>query len=668
LNIQSVFFIILVLNLFPILEIGGLTGGIKVAAKKILIVEDEVIVALDIEKKLAKLGYEVLASVTSGEAAIETVKEPPPDLILMDISLAGEIDGIEAAERIQRHYDIPIIYLTAHSHQQTLERAKITEPYGYIVKPFQRKSLHATIETALYKHHMKLKLKEKDENFMNLAENASDGILIATVNGDHIYANRRATELTGYNVSQLLNVCFEKPRADEKNGKGRENWLDKALLPQRREITLESEEKGTISLEITGTKTIWHGLPAVLVLLRDITQLKRADEERKRERAYLDQVRRMEALGTLAGGIAHDVNDLLYIILGFTEMVLADLPRESPNRSRLERVFGACLKAKDVVKQILIFSQPDDVKLKPIKISPLIRKSLKFLRSSIPANIDIQQDIKGESSIVKADPVSINQILINLCNNAVYAMKEQGGVLKVILEEMTLSETTDIADFQLKPGHFLRLTVDDTGTGMGPMVMQRIFEPYFTTRTVSEGTGMGLAVVHGIVKRHRGAVTVQSEPGKGSTFQVYLPTTKEEAITGEHIAISEKVPKGHERILFVDDDETIGGIIKHILERLGYQVVVKFNGLEALEHFRSDPDQFDIVIADMIMPKMTGTELAKEIQDLRPDVPVIICSGFSEKIRAEELKSLKNIHTVIKKPFVMQELGQKIRKALEKND
>jgi two-component system cell cycle sensor histidine kinase/response regulator CckA len=365
--------------------------------KKILIVEDEIIVALDIEKKVAKLGYEVVGNVTTGEAAINTVKKTPPDLILMDISLEGDIDGIEAAEHIQSHFDIPIIYLTAHSDQQTLERAKITEPYGYIIKPFEKRSLHATIEMALYKHHMQLMLKEKDETFRNLAENASDGILIATNDGSNVYSNLRATELTGYNVSQLLEVCFKKPREDDKKSKASENWLKGASLPQRREITIHSEEKGTISLEMTGTNTIWHGQPAVMVLLRDISQFKRTEEERKRQEAYLDQVRKMEALGTLAGGIAHDFNDLLYIILGFTEMVMADLPRQSPNRSRMEQVFGACLKAKRIVKQILLFSRPDDVELKPLKISPIIRESVKFLRSTIPANIDIHQDINGEA-------------------------------------------------------------------------------------------------------------------------------------------------------------------------------------------------------------------------------------------------------------------------------
>lgn len=638
-----------------------------VDAKKILIVEDETIVALDIEKKLTKSGYEVVGCVTSGEAAIDKVKESPPDLILMDIILEGDIDGIETAEHIKRDFDIPIIYLTAHSHPQILERAKLTEPYGYIIKPFDRRSLHATIEMALYKHSMKLKLKEKDDNFRNLAENATDGILMTTINGSHVYANQRATELTGYNLSQLLKVCFDRPPEQDKNDGRGENLLNETSLPQKREITIERGEKGTVSVEMTGTKTIWHGQPAFLVLLRDITQLKRAEEERLRLGAYLEQVRKMEALGTLAGGIAHDFNNLLCIILGFTELVKADIPGENLNADRLEKVIEACLRAKDVVKQILTFSRPNDVDLKPVKISPIIREALRFLRSSIPANIDIQLDIKAESDVVEADPVKINQVILNICSNAFYAMKEQGGVLEVILEEANLTGTTDIQGYRLKPGHYVKLTIRDTGTGMEPGVVQRIFEPYFTTRSVGEGTGMGLAVVHGIVKTHGGAVTVQSEPGKGSTFQVYFPVIEEEAIAGKEITRRGFIPKGHERILFVDDEETVGDIVKQMLQHLGYRVEIKFNGLEALELFKSDPDQFDMVITDMIMPKMTGTELAKEILDIKPGFPIIIFTGFSEKIRQEELQSL-GIDTLLLKPPVREELAQIIRKALDKKN
>jgi CheY-like chemotaxis protein len=236
----------------------------------------------------------------------------------------------------------------------------------------------------------------------------------------------------------------------------------------------------------------------------------------------------------------------------------------------------------------------------------------------------------------------------------------------VILEEVNLGENADIPDCQLKTGFYVRLTIRDTGTGMKPMVMQRIFEPYFTTKSVGEGTGMGLAVVHGIVKKHGGAVTVQSEPGKGSTFQVYFPGTEKESIPDKDMILPGFVPKGHERILFVDDEEGVGDIVKHMLEHLGYQVAVKFNGLEALKLFKSDPDQFDMVITDMIMPRMTGTELAQEILNIKPGLPVIICTGYGEKVCEAELQSL-NIESLLIKPLNRQQIAQIIRRTLDKN-
>ncbi|UCH95808.1 MAG: response regulator [Candidatus Aminicenantes bacterium] len=633
-------------------------------AKKILVVEDEILVALDIKNKVIRLGYEVVDIVAAGEAAIEKVNETHMDLILMDISLAGDIDGIEAAKRIQSHFDIPIIYLTAHSDKDTLERAKLTGPYGFIVKPFDKRSLHAAIEMALYKHQMEAKLREKEENFRNLAENASDGILMTTVDGSHVFANQRATELTGYNASQLQNLYFNEFISPGKNRKESEEWLKESIFPQKREITIEREEQRTTILEMTGTKTIWHGQPAVLVLLRDITRLKRAEEERNRLLAYLEEARKMEALGTLAGGIAHDFNNLLSIIMGFTELIIADLTGESPYHTRLEKVLQACLRAKDLVKQILTFSRPGDTDLKPVKLSSIIQESLKHLRSSIPANIDIQLDIKAGSDTVLADPMQINQVLINFCDNAVYAMREAGGVLEVILEELELTRTDAVSIYDLKPGHFVRLTMRDTGKGMEPAVMKRIFEPYFTSKSVGEGSGLGLAVVHGIVKNHGGAITVQSSPGKGSTFQVYLPKTRKKIITDKIIAISGLIPKGHERILFVDDEEAVVDLVKNMLEYLGYQVVTKTSGFEALERFKSEPDQFEMIITDMIMPKMTGAELAKEILKIKPGIPIIICTGYSEKNCVEAVTSI-NIKGIIKKPLVMRQLAHTIRNALE---
>ncbi|NIM13459.1 MAG: response regulator [Candidatus Aminicenantes bacterium] len=629
-------------------------------AAKILIVEDETIVALDIKRRLVKLGYDVAAVVATGEEAIEKVEETPVDLILMDISLPGDIDGIEAAKRIQGRFDIPVVYLTAHSDKATLERAIVTEPFGYIVKPFDKKTLYAAIEMAIYKQRMKVKIKEKDENFRNLAENTRDGILIATVDGSHVYANQRATEITGYSASQLLKICLGEFVDLDDNGRVSENWLDETFVHKRSEKTIR-RENGAITLEMTATKTIWQGQPALLVLFGDISQIKRAEEERDRLLAYMEQARKMEALGTLAGGIAHDFNNILSIILGFTELAMLEIPGESTAYPKLERVIYACLRASDVVKQIMTFSHLAGGDLKPVRISPLIKETLRLMRITIPSTVEIREYIALESDVALADLAQINQVFINLCNNAVDAMREKGGVLEVTLEEVEIEEGAGMSIPGLEPGHFIKLTVADTGHGMGPQLMKRIFEPYFTTKDVGEGTGMGLAVAHGIVGVHGGTITVQSEPGKGAAFNVYLP--KSEIEVSPDIIAAELTPTGHERILFVDDEEDVIDLVKQMLEYLGYQVVAKSSSLEALELFKADPEQFDMVIADMVMPNMTGTELVKEILKIRPDISIIILTGYLERISEEEVDAI-GIDAVLRKPVVMDKLAQTVRKVL----
>lgn len=631
---------------------------------KIFIVEDEGIVAADIKQLLLNLGYDVVGVVSTGEQAIEKIEENPINLILMDISLEGEMDGIEAAKRIQRRLDVPIIYLTAHSDKKTLERAKVTDPFGYIVKPFDKPTLHTSIEMAIYKHRMKKKLEEKDETFRNLAENAVAGILIAAADGSHVYANQRAVELTGYTPSQLLDLCLPEFIAADENCKNKENRLDETYFPKRCEITINREDKGTVTLEMTGTKTSLHGQPAVLMMLHDVTLLKQAEAERDRLLAQSEHARKMEAMGTLANGVAHHINNILTIILGFTELAMSELSKESHTYSRLKKVIQGSLRARDVVQQILTFSNPDVKDRQPVRIGPIIAESLRLLWSSVPSTIDIRENITVKSDVVLADPSQINQVLITLCSNAIDAMKEQGGILEVILEEVDLNEAAAVPDLDLQPGHFLKLTVGDTGHGMTPEVMKRVFEPFFTTRAIGECTGMGLAVVHGIVKNHGGAVTVQSEPGKGTIFQVYLPKSEKEVERG--MDVTGRSPGGHERILFVDDEMLVVETVKEMLDRLGYRVTAKTGSVDALELFKREAERFDLVITDLIMPKLTGLEMAKEILKIKPGIPLMIFTGFSEQINEKEAKAI-GIGAVLKKPLLMRELAQKIRNVLDKD-
>jgi len=384
--------------------------------------------------------------------------------------------------------------------------------------------------------------------------------------------------------------------------------------------------------------------------------------DKKKLEAQLQQAHKMEAIGTLAGGIAHDFNNVLGIILGNAELAMDEVPEWYTAQENLKEVRKACLRAKDMVKQILAFSRQTELERKPVKLSPIIKESVKLLRSSLPTTIDIRQHISAESDTVSADATQISQVLINFCTNAAHAMAEEGGLLEIGLEDLELDEDAVRQYDDLKPGNYVRLTVSDTGHGIEPEIMDRIFDPYFTTREVDQGTGMGLAVVHGIVKNHGGVIMVDSEPGKGATFRILLPAVESGVIP--EAEAPEAVPGGSERILFVDDEQPLVNLAKKMLERLGYAVVTRMSSLEALEAFRAQPDKFDLVITDMTMPHMTGDKLAKEVIRIRPDIPIILCTGHSDRIDELRAKAM-GIRAFVMKPFLKRDIATTVREVLD---
>jgi PAS domain S-box-containing protein len=376
----------------------------------------------------------------------------------------------------------------------------------------------------------------------------------------------------------------------------------------------------------------------------------------------LRQAQKMEAIGTLAGGIAHDFNNILAAIIGYTEMLLFKIPKDSPIRHNLEQVLKAGNRAKELVKQILAFSRQSEQEMKPVQISLVVKEALKLLRASLPTTIEIRQNITGKMGMILADPTQIHQVLMNLCTNAAHAMRATGGVLEVGLGEVKLDGQMMEQCPELTPGSYLRLTVRDTGHGMDSMVMARIFDPFFTTKSPGEGTGMGLAVVHGIVKSHGGAIGVSSEPGVGTTFQMFFPRLPNDVVPISKSAVP--VPRGSETILFVDDEEALVEMVQQMLEHLGYDVVARTSSREALEAFRAQPHKFDLVITDQTMPQLTGVDLSREVMAIRPDVPVILCTGFSEIISPEKAKAM-GIREFVLKPIITREIAVTIRKALE---
>ena len=420
-------------------------------------------------------------------------------------------------------------------------------------------------------------------------------------------------------------------------------------------------ETATVERDETGKIVAYRGIA------RDITGQKRLEEQ-------LNQAQKMEAIGTLAGGIAHDFNNILAVIMGLAELMRDELPEgieklESTRinwlRKSARSIVNAADRGAELVKQILTFSRQSKQERKPIDLSRIIKDSLSLLRSILPATIEIRREIPPGPKVVLADATQIRQVMMNFGTNAAHAMRESGGILEVNLDEVYLDEEAVKNYDGINSGSYLELTVSDTGHGMTPQLMKRIFEPYFTTKKTGEGTGMGLAVIHGIVKSHGGDISVQSQPGKGTTFKVFLPCQGQREMTPPKYA-ADKIPGGCERILLVDDETRLVEAVGGILKKMGYRVTEISDPLDALAAFREQPGQFDLIISDVTMPHLTGIQLAREIKGIKPDIPIILCSGFSSALTREQIETLGVSH-FITKPINRNNLARVIRKVLDDN-
>ncbi|MFA5905639.1 MAG: ATP-binding protein [Desulfobacula sp.] len=384
------------------------------------------------------------------------------------------------------------------------------------------------------------------------------------------------------------------------------------------------------------------------------------EKERKEMELRLLQAQKMESIGTLAGGIAHDFNNILSAIMGYTQIALADSPKGSTCANDLNEIYKASLRAKDLVQQILTFARQSDEKLNAVKISLILKEVLKFIRSSIPSTIAIEQNITSISKVM-GNPTRIYQMFLNLFTNASQAMEKRGGTLKVDMQDIALTEPSE----SLRPGHYIRIIISDTGTGITKSHIHHIFEPYFTTKKKGEGTGLGLAVVHGAVKNMKGEIFVESEPEKGTIFTLHLPCT-EESIENDSLEKDGTVSIGREEhILFVDDEVSINQLWKRLFESMNYRVTALDSSLEALDLFRAAPEDFHVVVTDMTMPGMKGDRLAEELKKIRPDIPVILCTGFDSEMSDQEFKT-KGIDYYCRKPVLKAELAAVVRKAIDR--
>ena len=403
-------------------------------------------------------------------------------------------------------------------------------------------------------------------------------------------------------------------------------------------------------------------LREIRAAVSDITESKRAEKDRDNLQAKLIQSQKMESIGTLAGGIAHEFNNILSIIIGNNELVMEDLPEWSPARENTEEIRVAGLRARDVVKQLLLFSRQSDQKKTSIQIGTVVKESLKLIRSSTSANIEIKANIADDVVPAFGNATQINQLLINLCGNATDALISTGGEINIDLNNETINEESSNAHASLSPGRYVKLMISDTGHGMDKQTLDRIFEPYFTTKAIGKGTGIGLAVVHGIVEKNNGIISVESASGKGTVFTILFPAYEGHIEQAPEAKIV--LPTGRERILFVDDELSLFKLGKQRLEGLGYTVQGSTDSSEALAIFRNAPDTFDLIITDMAMPHMTGDQLATQILKIRPDIPILLCTGYSQKISEE--KALKaGICSFAMKPMNNVDFAVTVRKVLD---
>lgn len=508
-------------------------------------------------------------------------------------------------------------------------------------------------------------LRESEERFRALSENAPDIIYTMNHFGAITYVNPSWKRIMGHDTEEVLGRYFNDFAREEDRKTYRK--LFKGIRDEGKSVNnyigamlTKDGKKRIFNMNSAFNRNSEGCITGVVGSMKDVTELREIEKK-------LSQAQKMEAIGTLSGGIAHDFNNILGAIMGYTEIALTAPNVDDRLQRYLNQIYIAGERATELVKQILAFSRQSDQNPRPLRVSPIIKEVLKFLRATLPVTITIRQDIQSDMDTVLADPTQIHQIMMNLCTNAGHAMRETKGELKVSLIPVEIKPGDSLIILHgLTPDVYLKLTVSDTGAGIHPEIMDRIFDPFFTTKNPGEGTGMGLSVVHGIIKSYHGAITVESAVGKGTDCHVYLPLLKESEEKREVEAAAD-ITGGKECILFVDDEEMLVEIGKDMLTILGYEVIERTSSLEALKLFRFNPGRFDLVITDMTMPNMTGIELAQEIIRIRPGLPVILCTGFSEAITQEKAKAI-GLKDFIMKPLIKNQIAAAIRRVLDQKE
>ncbi len=663
----------------------------------VLSIDDDPIIRQSICAYLEDCNFRVIQA-EDGTQGLAMFEEKNPDIVLLDLRMPG-ISGFQVLDELHGNSpETPLIVISGTGEIEDVIAALRKGAWDYITKPIHDMLIlehvisnaleraRLLVENREYREHLETQIlqrtaklnertlaleqanarlkremeerqaAEKERLYLATAiEQAADGILITEKNGTIRYLNPAFERMTGcalnttkglsYRIlkNQHYSEAFYKQIWQAINA-GR-TWQGHMLSPRTNGPPRELE------VSISPVRDKNGNIISFVSVNRDVTQELQLEKQ-------LIQAQKMEAIAALAGGIAHDFNNILSAMMGYTQLAMTRAVGDQKMHGYCEKILMAGDRARDLIGQILSFSRQEPQEEKRVHVKFIVKEVMKLLKATLPANIEIRTVVAADMDSVMADPTQIHQILMNLCTNAAHAMREKGGVLGVVLKE-TVLPMARVCPKVLKSGNYIELSVADTGHGIPQENLDKIFDPYFTTKDPGKGTGLGLSVTRNIVNKLGGAIWVESVPGNGACFTVLLPCATEPAEEGGMLA-ADILPTGKERILFVDDEKFLVDIGQEFLEQLGYQVLTRTSSSEALEVFLAAPDQFDLVITDYTMPKITGTELVHKLRAVRPDIPVILCSGFPENIPMESLKTI-GIQDLLIKPFTIHDLATRIR-------
>ncbi|TAL36113.1 MAG: hybrid sensor histidine kinase/response regulator [Spirochaetes bacterium] len=626
---------------------------------QILIVEDEPILALDIMETLERHGFSDIHMVSSGEEALRHIERNRVSLVLMDIYLQGSLDGVQTVELLKKHGDFPVIYLTASTDDATMQRAKITAPFGYIHKPFKERELLVTIEMALYKHDIDEQLREREEQYRKFFEEDLTGNFIARADGALTACNPAFLRLFGFGSVEAALGANLGERFPE--GHSWETFL-RAVRDRGKLEYFESELRaldGTIIYTVGNFIGRFDGEGVLAHIHGYIFD----DTRRKTLEQQFLQSQKMEAIGRLAGGIAHDFNNLLAVISGYSELLASHLRPEDPLSKDVSAIVHASEQASMLTRQLLAFSRNSVMRMEIVNINTVIAGMESMLQRLIGAAITLKTSLAPRAWKVEVDPGQIEQVIMNLVINARDAMAK-GGTLTVSTASEVIRDDPAL-HFIVRPGAYTVLSVEDTGTGMDEATISRIFEPFFTTKPKGEGTGLGLSTVYGIVTQCGGGIRVTSAPGAGTRFDVYLPrASRTDARTAPSTEAAHPA-LGTETVLIVEDESVIRSLIARLLRMSGYTAIETADGESALALIGEREGNVDLLIIDMVMPGMSGGDFSRKAAERFPDIKKLFISGYvdAKVMEAVEPESRGNF---LQKPFKSDQFIARVREILDR--